>query len=149
MDNKTVIFSGEIQIAPGRMKDADQYCEYIMFTKDDTVLKRIEKNDWVKDFDHPEVDQELMSTIRLQHRPGTASKEQGSSEQPRRYGEDGRPLTSAIVAPPPPVSSVSNTSIVGRKIRILIGETWGDSFYVGLTGIQIISRDGPLEIQRN
>ncbi|CAG9311860.1 unnamed protein product [Blepharisma stoltei] len=147
-DNKNIIFSGEISIAPGRMKDADQYCEYIMFTKDDGILKRIEKNDWVKDFDHNEVDQELMSTIRLQMRPGTASREQGKIElQPRRIGEDGRPLTSAIVAPPPPVSS--KTSVVGRKIRILILETWGDSFYVGLTGLQIFGRDGPIEIQRN
>lgn len=131
-----VIFRGEIQKAPGRILDADQYCEYLVFTKDEGIINRIDTFDWVKDFEHnTQADNELMSTIRLQNRPGTASK---------HIGEDGRPKTSAKI-----IKQVSqSSSIFGRKFRILILNTWGDAYYVGLTGIEFQSINGPLLIQK-
>ena len=134
--DKNLIFKGEITKAPGRIMDADQYCEYIIFTKEEAIVRRIETFDWVKDFEHnQDADNELMSTIRLQNRPGTASK---------NIGEDGRPMTSAKI----PKAIPMNTSVFGRKIRILIVDTWGDAYYVGLTGIQLIGLSGPISIQK-
>lgn len=135
IDN-SLIFKGEIQKAPGRILDADQYCEYLVFTREEGIIRRIETFDWVKDFEHnSQADNELMSTIRLQNRPGTASK---------HVGEDGRPMTSAKI--PKPIASSS--TIAGRKLRVLILDTWGDAYYVGLTGIQVLGVEGPFAIQR-
>ena len=36
--DSNLIFKGEISKAPGRLNDADQYCEYIMFTKDENII---------------------------------------------------------------------------------------------------------------
>ena len=134
--DKQLVFKGEISKAPGRILDADQYCEYILLTREEGIISRIDTFDWVKSFEHnQDADNELMSTIRLQNRPGTASK---------RIGEDGRPMTSAKI----PKALPSNTSVFGRKFRILIVETWGDAYYVGLTGLQLIGLEGPLVVQK-
>ena len=135
LDDRT-IFKGEIQKAPGRILDADQYCEYLVFTKDEGIINRIDTFDWVKDFEHnTQADNELMSTIRLQNRPGTASK---------NIGEDGRPKTSAKIAKMPQQTS----SVFGRKFRILILNSWGDAYYVGFTGIEIQGANGPIPVQK-
>lgn len=134
--DKNLVFRGEINKAPGRILDADQYCEYIVLTREEGILNRIDTFDWVKDFEHnQEADNELMSTIRLQNRPGTASK---------KIGEDGRPMTSAKM----PKVILSNSSVIGRKFRILIVDTWGDAYYVGLTGVQLIGNQGPIAVQK-
>ena len=140
LDDRQLIFKGEVTKAPGRMKDADQYCEYIMFTSEENVLKKIETNDWIKDFERNQVDEELMSTIMLANRPGTASKDQDFQS----IGQDGRPMTAAIVEPP-----AHKASLRGRKLKIVILETWGDSFYVGLTGIQVFGSAGSFSLQKN
>mmetsp|Transcript_34417 Transcript_34417/g.60330 ORF Transcript_34417/g.60330 Transcript_34417/m.60330 type:complete len:1207 (+) Transcript_34417:737-4357(+) len=145
--DSTPIFKGEISKAPGRMKDADQYCEYLMFTKDDKVLKRIEKNDWVTEYaeaNRREIDNELMSTLKHINRPGTGTREGPSSDPQSSLGEDGRPLTSAIVSKPLPKSRA--IGITGKVVRIVILETWGDSFYVGLTGVELIGAEGPFAL---
>ena len=135
--DKSLIFKGEIQKAPGRILDADQYCEYLVFTRDEHLISRINTFDWVKDFEHnTQADNELMSTIRLQHRPGTTSK---------RIGEDGRPKTSAKVQKQP----VSSSSVFGKKFRVLILSTWGDAYYVGLTGVELLGLGGPIQVQRH
>jgi protein JBTS26 len=135
--DRVMIFKGEINKAPGRILDADQYCEYILLTKEEGIIRRIDANDWVKDFEHnQDADNELMSTIRLQNRPGTASKQ---------IGEDGRPMTSAKLPKP----AASNASVFGKKFRILIIDTWGDAYYVGLTGLLFIGLDGPIAIQKH
>lgn len=142
------IFKGEVSKAPGRMKEADQYCEYLMFTKDEKVLKRIEKNDWVTEYaetNRREIDTELMSTLRQVNRPGTGTREGNSSDAQSGLGEDGRPLTSAIVSKPMPKSRP--IGLTGKSVRVVILETWGDSFYVGLTGIEVIGAEGAIPLQ--
>ena len=134
--DRQLVFKGEISKAPGRVLDADQYCEYILLTREEGIISRIDTFDWVKSFEHnQDADNELMSTIRLQNRPGTASK---------RIGEDGRPMTSAKVTKALP----SSASVCGRKFRVLIVDTWGDAYYVGLTGLQLIGVEGPLALQK-
>jgi hypothetical protein len=159
LDGKQVIFKGELAKAPGRMKDADQHCEYIMFTKDEKILTRIEKSDWVQHHaqaNSDEVEAELMSTIRLTNRPGTASKHVPPplSKDPNSFlGEDGRPLTTAIMNPVPTKTTAStrapSSGLAGRHIRISLLETWGDSFYIGLTGIEVLGSDGPIRLDRS
>ena len=134
--DKSTIFKGEIQKAPGRILNADQHCEYLVFTRDEHLISRIDTFDWVKDFEHnTQADNELMSTIRLQHRPGTASK---------RIGEDGRPKTSAKIQKP----AVQTATVFGRKFRVVILNTWGDAYYVGLTGVEVLGINAPVQVQR-
>jgi hypothetical protein len=147
LDGATV-FTGEVSKAPGRMKDADQHCEYLMFTKDDKVLRRIEKNDWVTEYaesNRREIETELMSTLKMVNRPGTGTREAIPGEAQSGLGEDGRPLTSAIVSKPLPKSRP--IGLTGKSVRIVILETWGDSFYVGLSGLELIGAEGPLPLQ--
>lgn len=46
LDGKT-IFKGEIQKAPGNLNDPSQCCEIILFTDNDSILNRIDSNDWL------------------------------------------------------------------------------------------------------
>lgn len=41
------IFSGEIQQSSGSSEDAYKYCEYILFTENPSILKKIAENDWL------------------------------------------------------------------------------------------------------
>lgn len=43
------IFKGEIQKAPGNLNDPENCCEIILFTDNDAILARIDKNDWLND----------------------------------------------------------------------------------------------------
>lgn len=92
------------------MKNADQFCEYILFTTNDSILKKIEEYDWVKNFKkRAEIDPDLMVTARLFPRPMTSSKD-------NEIGEDGRPVTAVI----PPLRKRIKPCIVGQTIKIKI-----------------------------
>ena len=104
LDN-TMVFHGEISQAPGRITNADAYAEYILFTKDEMVLKEIDLMDWVgsaAQANNSELDMELMTTIRMENRPGTGSKNEEDLYPKLTHngmsliGEDGRPLTIAL-----------------------------------------------------
>ena len=43
--DKSLVFKGEINKAPGRILDADQYCEYIVLTKEEGIIRKIDLND--------------------------------------------------------------------------------------------------------
>lgn len=148
LDNRT-IFRGEIAQAPGRMKEADQFCEYILFTQDEKVLKAIERRDWVKDFEQAnsqDIEAELMSTIRPSNRPGTASKEEPKNSS--SIGEDGRPMTSAIVAQKVPKITKMGGGLTGQRLKLNILSTWGDKYYVGLTGVEVLGAGGrPIQVR--
>jgi hypothetical protein len=64
------------------------------------------------------------------------------------FSEDGRPLTIAITQPifPKPVLKpvVQSDGITGYKIRIEILATWGDAYYTGLTGVEVLGPDGQM-----
>jgi hypothetical protein len=46
LDN-SFIFSGDIQQSSGSSEDAYKYCEYILFTENKNILKKISDNDWL------------------------------------------------------------------------------------------------------
>jgi len=35
-----------------------------------------------------------------------------------------------------------NDGVIGKDIRIEILQTWGDAYYTGLTGIEVLGPDG-------
>ena len=56
--NGKPIFAGEIQKAPGTIKNAELFCEYIMFTQDQEILVNIEQNDWLNTYRAPDEEKE-------------------------------------------------------------------------------------------
>jgi len=48
LDGK-LIFRGEVAKAPGNTKDPASCCEIVLFTDSDTILSRIDENDWLND----------------------------------------------------------------------------------------------------
>jgi hypothetical protein len=126
-----------------------------LFTKEEAPLKRIVRTDWVgsaAQANNSELDAELMTTIRMENRPGTGSKNpvELSQNALSLIGEDGRPLTIAITAADLPkiVAKPRLTDgIVGTEIRIDILSTWGDAYYTGLTGLAVLGLNGDIITQ--
>ena len=97
------IFLGEISKAPGSLKGAGDSCEYILFTENENILSRIEKNDWLNKITKHDLDKtDLNATI---ERPMTGTKKFDENDlrqikdalhQPL-LGPDGRPLTMAKI----------------------------------------------------
>ena len=91
-----------------------------------------------------------MTTIRLENRPGTGSKDPALNPQAvSMFGEDGRPLTIALTPANLPQFKKSvvqrpqpTDGVIGNDIRIEILATWGDAYYTGLTGIEVLGPDG-------
>ena len=54
-DEKIFIFKGDIKKAPGTIKNAEQYCEYIVLTKSTETLEKIAENDWVDKHQEDEI----------------------------------------------------------------------------------------------
>ena len=93
------IFRGEIERAPGRITNADQKCEYVLFTSELAILDAISASDWVGNQANSEVkelDPEIMNSIRIEQRPGTGDRKNAMHHPSSLFGEDGRPLTVAI-----------------------------------------------------
>ena len=96
-DNR-MIFIGEIRKAPGTIKNAEHFCEYIMFTDEEEILKSIEQKDWLNNIKLNDED-----NVKEFIRPKTTTKK--DLEEFNEYlkieeksilkGPDGRPLTSA------------------------------------------------------
>lgn len=133
-DSNHTIFAGEISKAPGCMETAEQCCEYIVFTKNDEILLKIAENDWVDKFKED-------SSVEFPEivRPGTASKD-------LKVCEDGRPMTSILTSPKKPENY---KKVVGKCIKICILASWGDAFYVGLTGIEVFGPNGKIHVSKN
>ena len=103
LDDKK-IFQGEISMAPGSMKDAQDFCEYIMFTENESIISTIEKEDWLNKYSRK--DDLEMGTSQFE-RPLTGTRKfdeeelrgiRGLNNQGNALlGPDGRPLTSAKV----------------------------------------------------
>ena len=169
LDNK-VIFYGEIQKAPGNLKDIDQCFETIMFTNDEGLIKMIEKNDWLNLGELHEIETDMY----IIERPMTASgmMDQLSSKPLSKTDAEGRPITSAVkgkslITTLPNIcritendSQPSCTSLHEVKKRqrgfkckslsITILSNWGDSSFAGICELELIDQKNkkiPLNIK--
>jgi hypothetical protein len=105
IDDK-IVFAGEIKKAPGTLKAAEKHCEYIMFTEDEGIIKKIEKNDWMNSFNFSDLEEKTdnLEVSLLMERPKTASKRFDPSELKQlsklkdgAFSELDRPFTSAKI----------------------------------------------------
>ena len=131
IDSQT-IFSGDVSKAPGSMRRAEQYCEYLLFTSDSGLMQTIEKSDWVPGFALIHHEDLASEPVIPSNRPGTAAKDPV-------LNEDGRPVTRALVKED---FRVERPGIVGKKVKLELLQTWGDAYYVGLTGVEVLDEQG-------
>ena len=161
LDTK-MIFRGEIQKAAGTVNDPEKCCEIVLFTENEAILQKVDAQDWLNEkVVSMENTQKLMQDIpACEERPMTATKKFNTAEmaeledfqrqlkqhQPTSLFDE-RPQTSAIITgevakqvhtEKKQAVAKSGKAIAGRVVEINIVETWGDLFYVGLTGIEIV-----------
>ena len=174
------IFKGEIQKAPGFLSDPGAWCEVIMFTDEQGLMNRIDRNDWIKDIKLTDLEADEVIQ-KDEERPMTATKKfseqdiKSLQDHLKRNAvpsfDDERPGTSAIIRPQkdttaePIVKRLDDSyrmpikekkrknkqdSIKVKDLEINVLDTWGDIFYVGLNGIEILQNDfSPVKIEES
>ncbi|CAN9508536.1 unnamed protein product [Ophioblennius macclurei] len=151
LDDKC-IFRGEIAKASGTLSGGlDQFGDTILFTTDDEILEAMSRYDetFLSEGDGPEssaYEEELQ-------RPRTAD---GEGEE-RPFTQAGfREEDLALKLQLNHTMSQSEESLehipgmyTGKCLRLELMLTWGDSYYMGLTGLEVVGKDGdslPLDL---
>uniref|UniRef100_A0A667YYT1 Katanin interacting protein n=1 Tax=Myripristis murdjan TaxID=586833 RepID=A0A667YYT1_9TELE len=145
------IFRGEIAKASGTLSGGlDQFGDTILFTTDDEILEAMSRYDetFQSDGEGPE---NLVYEEELQ-RPRTADGE-GEERPFTQAGFREEDLTLKLHLNPA-VSQTENTEQIpgmytGKCLRLELVLTWGDSHYLGLTGLEVVGKEGeslPLDL---
>ncbi|NWV86797.1 K0556 protein, partial [Dasyornis broadbenti] len=134
------IFKGEIAKASGTLSGApEHFGDTILFTTDDDILEAIYCYDETYDGEMGD-----SSSLRYEEelkRPTTADRE--GDERP--FTQAGLRTVDHQVQEPDSVSECmpKETGIfAGKCLRLNFTMTWGDSHYLGLTGLEVIGKDG-------
>ncbi|XP_005054162.1 PREDICTED: uncharacterized protein KIAA0556 homolog isoform X3 [Ficedula albicollis] len=134
------IFKGEIAKASGTLSGApEHFGDTILFTTDDDILEAIYCYDETHDGGMGD-----SSSLRYEEelkRPTTADRE--GDERP--FTQAGLRTENQQVQEPDSVSECipKETGIfTGKCLQLNFTMTWGDSHYLGLTGLEVIGKDG-------
>ncbi|NXP48620.1 K0556 protein, partial [Heliornis fulica] len=141
------IFKGEIAKASGTLSGApENFGDTILFTTDDDILEAIYCHDETYDGE-----MENVSSFRYEEelkRPTTADRE--GDERP--FTQAGLRTEYQQVQEPDSLSECTpkETGIfTGKCLQLNFTMTWGDSHYLGLTGLEVIGKNGhALKISR-
>ncbi|RXN02022.1 hypothetical protein EOD39_3330 [Acipenser ruthenus] len=138
------IFKGEIAKASGTLSgDLEQFGDTILFTTDDDILEAMSHYDNTFDGDL-DSSQGLVYEEEL-NRPRTADGE--GEERPFTQAgfraedhqlQEHYPTSSHL----PEVSNQVPGTYTGKCLKLNLTSTWGDSHYVGLTGFEVVGKDG-------
>ncbi|XP_032429779.1 protein KIAA0556 isoform X2 [Xiphophorus hellerii] len=146
------IFRGEIAKASGTLSgDLDQFGDTILFTTDDAILEAMSRHDetFLGEDERPDgsaCEEELQ-------RPRTADGE--GDERPftqAGFREEDLALKLQLsAAVNQPEENMQNVPGIfsGKYLRLEMTATWGDSHYMGLTGLEVVGKDGeslPLDL---
>ncbi|XP_029802522.1 protein KIAA0556 homolog isoform X1 [Suricata suricatta] len=138
------IFRGEIAKASGTLTGAlEHFGDTILFTTDDDILEAIFCSDATFDVD-VEGPCGLRSAETLR-RPSTADSD--GAERPYTqagsWAEDRVPGLEAPLSPPVPEVTTPEPGIYhGICLQLNFTASWGDPHYLGLTGLEVVGRDG-------
>ncbi|XP_041671990.1 katanin-interacting protein isoform X2 [Cheilinus undulatus] len=146
------IFRGEIAKASGTLSGGlDQFGDTILFTTDDDILEAMSRYDetFLSEGECPE---NLVYEEELQ-RPRTADGE-GEERPFTQAGFRDEDLQLKLHLNPPLSQSEENMEHIpgvytGKCLRLEMVLTWGDSHYMGLTGLEVVGKDGeslPLDL---
>nr|XP_020461816.1 protein KIAA0556 homolog isoform X2 [Monopterus albus] len=146
------IFRGEIAKASGTLSGGlDQFGDTILFTTDDEILEAMSHYDetFPSEAEGPE---NLVYEEELQ-RPRTADGE-GEERPFTQAGFREEDLTLKLHLSPTVSQSDGNMDHIpgmytGKCLRLELALTWGDAHYMGLTGLEVVGKDGeslPLDL---
>ncbi|XP_075022134.1 katanin-interacting protein isoform X4 [Calonectris borealis] len=134
------IFKGEIAKASGTLSGApEHFGDTILFTTDDDILEAIYCYDETYDGE-----MENASTLRYEEelkRPTTADRE--GDERP--FTQAGLRTEDQQFQEPDPLSEYvpkESGIFTGKCLQLNFTMTWGDSHYLGLTGLEVIGKNG-------
>ncbi|XP_061197501.1 katanin-interacting protein-like [Saccostrea echinata] len=142
LDNN-VIFVGEIARACGGIEGGTEaFGDTILFTTDENILEAVSKNDdayegdMLDDTEPDDVPFERPSTADAgsdEDRPFTRA--QGNLKKEEEASIPSRPATSMVT---------EGDVIVfkGKSLQLNFTDTWGDLHYLGLTGLEVLGKDG-------
>ncbi|NWV60821.1 K0556 protein, partial [Malurus elegans] len=134
------IFKGEIAKASGTLSGApEHFGDTILFTTDDDILEAIYCYD--ETYDGEMGDSSCLRYEEELKRPTTADRE--GDERP--FTQAGLRTEGQQVQEPDSVSECmpKETGIfTGKCLQLNFTMTWGDSHYLGLTGLEVIGKDG-------
>nr|XP_012806575.2 katanin-interacting protein isoform X3 [Jaculus jaculus] len=138
------IFEGEIAKASGTLTGApEHFGDTILFTTDENILEAIFCSDEIFD-----MDVESLCGLQLEEelrRPSTADSEvlerpftqAGSSAEDQELG-----LELPSSGPVPEVTTPEPGIFHGLCLRLNFTASWGDLHYLGLTGLEVVGKDG-------
>ncbi|KFZ60556.1 Uncharacterized protein KIAA0556, partial [Antrostomus carolinensis] len=134
------IFKGEIAKASGTLSGApEHFGDTILFTTDDDILEAIYCYDETYDGE-----MENVSSLRYEEelkRPTTADRE--GDERP--FTQAGLRTENQQVQEPDPLPECipkESGIFTGKCLQLNFTMTWGDSHYLGLTGLEVIGKNG-------
>ncbi|NXG49806.1 K0556 protein, partial [Psilopogon haemacephalus] len=134
------IFKGEIAKASGTLSGApEHFGDTILFTTDDDILEAIYCCDRTCDGE-----MENASSLRYEEelkRPTTADRE--GDERP--FTQAGLRTENRQVQEPEPLSECipkESGVFTGKCLQLNFTMTWGDSHYLGLTGLEVVGKNG-------
>ncbi|KFP11617.1 Uncharacterized protein KIAA0556, partial [Egretta garzetta] len=134
------IFKGEIAKASGTLSGApEHFGDTILFTTDDDILEAIYCYDETYDGE-----MENASSLRYEEelkRPTTADRE--GDERP--FTQAGLRTEDQQVQEPNPLSECipkESGIFAGKCLQLNFTMTWGDCHYLGLTGLEVIGKNG-------
>ncbi|KAM5197959.1 katanin-interacting protein isoform 4-T4 [Hipposideros larvatus] len=138
------IFKGEIAKASGTLTGApEHFGDTILFTTDDDILEAIFCSD--ETFD---VDEESLCGLPCEEAPRRPSTADGEREE-RPYTQAGLGAEDLVPEPElPPSPSVPEVTTPepgvynGICLQLNFTASWGDLHYLGLTGLEVVGRDG-------
>ncbi|XP_042638159.1 katanin-interacting protein [Orycteropus afer afer] len=138
------IFKGEIAKASGTLTGApEHFGDTILFTTDDDILEAIFCSDETFDVD-------VESLCSLQHeealrRPSTADSEGDDRPftQAGLWADDQVPEPELSPSPPVPEVTTPEPGVYhGLCLQLNLTASWGDLHYLGLTGLEVVGKDG-------
>ncbi|KAL5018794.1 hypothetical protein ScPMuIL_004516 [Solemya velum] len=139
-----IIFKGEIARACGGIEGGTEaFGDTILFTMDENILEAVSIHD--DDYDGDSLFDEELDDVPFE-RPRTA--DDGGDERPftRACGNINKTNSSKPVSPRPPTGLVQCEGNIfvfkGKKLELNFIATWGDLHYLGLTGLEVVGKDG-------
>ncbi|KAJ8284207.1 hypothetical protein COCON_G00030570 [Conger conger] len=138
------IFRGEIAKASGTLSGAlEQFGDTILFTTDDEILEAMSRFD--ETFEGEAESPEALGSEEELQRPRTAD---GEGEE-RPFTQAGFRDRDQHVKLSPSTGDLPEVAMeqvpgmyTGKCLKMNLSMTWGDSHYLGLTGLEVVGKDG-------
>ncbi|XP_029102518.1 protein KIAA0556 isoform X2 [Scleropages formosus] len=139
------IFRGEIAKASGTLSGAlEQFGDTILFTTDDDILEAVSRFD--DTFDGEEEGPEARVYEEELQRPRTADGEGDERPFTQAGFREDVPQENSRPAAVCTLSEAAAEQVLGmytgKYLKINMTATWGDSHYLGMTGLEVVGKEG-------